>query len=101
MRGRENIQNDKESNNRKADEKKMSEQAKHSNDSLNTFNEQFLLEVEEYTKKLREEAEKSEEGTIDSYGEGQELEIDNLHQVCDDLKQELEAEQAKVKDLDE
>ena len=41
MRGRKNQKNDKESNNRKADEKKMSEQAKHSNDSLNTSYEQF------------------------------------------------------------
>ena len=80
MRGRKNKKNDKESNNRKADEKKMSEQAKHSNDSLNTSYEQFLLEVEKYSKKLREEAEKSEEeGTIDSYGEEQELDIHNLH----------------------
>ena len=86
---RKNKKNDKESKNRKVDEKKISEQEPHSKDSLDTSHEQFLLEIEEYSKKLREDAEKcEEEDTTVSCGEEQELEIDNLHQVIEDLKKE-------------
>ena len=68
----------------------------------NESHEQFLSEIEEYAKKLNEDADKYEDlNTTDSYQEKHELEIDNLHQVIDDLKLQLETEKNKVKDLNE
>ena len=60
--------------------------------------EQFLLEIEEYSKKLDKNIEDSEE-VANSHGDEQELEIDSLHQVINDLKEELEVAKTKVKDL--
>ena len=42
--------------------------------------EQFPLEIEEYSKKLHENMEDSEEVAV-SHGDVQELEIDSLHQL--------------------
>ena len=52
MKGKKNKKNDKEAKDRKADEKNKAEQEKEYNGCLNTSHEQFLLEIEEYTKKL-------------------------------------------------
>ena len=101
MKGRKN-KNNKELKNRKDPEKKMEEKEKESTGSLNTSHEEFLLEIEEYAQKLRDDADNAEEKDItSSYEEDQELEIDNLHQIINDLRQELESEKTKVKDLNE
>ena len=93
MEGKKNKKNDKELKNRKADDKIMAEHEKESNGYLNKSHEQFLLEIEEYAEQLNKDSDNDKErDTTDSYQEEQELEIDNLHQVIDDLKLQLEAE---------
>ena len=101
MKGRKN-KNNKELKNRKDPEKKMAEKEKESTCSLNTSHEEFLLEIEEYAQKLKDDADNAEKkDTTSSYEEEQELEIDNLHQIINDLRQELGSEKTKVKDLNE
>ena len=99
---KEEQKKDKELKKRKADDEKMAEQVKEFNGCLNNSHEQFLLEIEEYAKKLNKDSDSDEQrDTTDSSQEEQELEIDNLHQVIDDLKLQLEAEKNKVNDLNE
>ena len=62
--------------------------------------EQFLLEIDEYSKKLYDYMEDSEE-VATLHGDEQELEFDSLHQVANNLKEELEAAKTIVRDLNE
>ena len=59
-----------------------------------------MLEIEEYTKKLKEDADNTEYlSRTNSNTEEQELEIDNLHQIINDMKEKLLKEKNKVQDL--
>ena len=62
--------------------------------------EYFLIQIEEYAKKLQANENSSENENSVTY-EDIELEIDNLHQVIDSLKEQLYAEKEKVKILNE
>ena len=100
MKGKKNKKKEKESKNRKDSEKEKTDPETESNVSSQMSDEQFLIEIEEYSKKLNKNMEDSEEvATIN--GDDQELEIDSLHQVVNELKEELEAAKTKVNDLNE
>ena len=62
--------------------------------------EDFLLEIKEYAKKLNANK-KSAEDEDSTISEDNELEIDYLHQVIASLKEQLNAEKEKVKSLNE
>ena len=62
--------------------------------------ENFLLQIEEYAKKLKANENSSENEGSATY-EDNELEIDNLHQVIESFKEQLYAEKEKVKILNE
>ena len=62
--------------------------------------EDLLLQIEEYAKKLQANENSSKNENSATY-EDNELEIDNLHQVIESLKEQLYAEKEKVKILNE
>ena len=64
------------------------------------IDENFLLEVEDYAKKLKAN-ENSAKNQVSITSEDNELEIDSLHQVIERLKEQLHAEREKVKILNE
>ena len=53
--------------------------------------DQFLLEIEEYSKKMKDDENHEEDkDTTESYDSEQEAEIDNLHQEIEDLKEHVQ-----------
>ena len=94
IKGKKNKKNYEEFKNRKADDKKIVE--------FNGSHEQFLLEIEEYAEKLNKHSDSDEQrDKTDSSQEEQKMEIDNHHQVIDDLKLQPEADKNKLNDLNE
>ena len=69
MKGKKNKKKDKDLKDRNADEKKMAEQEKVSNSGLNTSQEDFLLEIEEYAKKLNAPCKKGWDPNKARYGD--------------------------------
>ena len=98
MKGRKNKQNKLNIKNRKSDEKTMEDGEVETNASTSMTDEQFLLEIEEYAKKL-DEKEVENEDTTNFDEDGHELEIDHLHQIIEDLKVELNTEKKKVENI--
>ena len=102
MKGRKNKLNKFNIKNRKPDEKTMAEDEGETNVSTIMTDEQFLLEIEEYAKKLKEdEVDNEDEDTTKFDEDDHELEIDHLHQIIEDLKEELNTENTKVDNLKE
>ena len=102
MKGNKSKHSKEEYKNRKSDGKRVTENEIETNVSIEMTDQQFLLEIEEYARKLKEDENHDEEYKIqDSKEDEQELEIDHLHQVIDDLKEELETAKIKVQSLKE
>ena len=58
---------------------------------------QFLLEIEQYTKKLKEYERHAKDKEVQkSIEDDSKLEIDHLHKIIDDWKEELTTEKTKV-----
>ena len=92
MIGRKNKQNKVNIKNRKPDEKAMAEDYR----ETSMTDEQFLLEIEEYAKKLIEDGADNEgEGTTNFDEDEHELEIHHLHQIIDHLKKNLTQKRPK------
>ena len=59
---------------------------------------EFLLEIEEYTKKLKEDDSHEEDKEVQDFIEDDmDSEIDNVHQIIVDLREEIETENIKFR----
>ena len=100
MKGRKSKQKNKEATARKVEEKRLTEQEIETNASSSMSDDQFLLEIEEYAKRLKEtENNPEDKDSTNCYADDTELEIDHLHQVIEDLKEELKTEKYEVENL--
>lgn len=98
MKGKKIKQNKKEPKNKKDSEIKMADKEKETNVSTEMTDEQFLLEIEEYTKKLKEDDSHEEDKEVQDFIEDDmDSEIDNVHQIIVDLKEEIETENIKFR----
>ena len=101
MKGWKSKQKNKEANARKVEEKRLAEQEIKTNASSSMSDDKFLLEIEEYAKRLKEtENNPEDKDSTNCYEDDTELEIDHLHQVIEDLK-DLKTEKSEVENLKE
>ena len=85
MKGKKNKKNNVEDKNSKSEKKQTTEKDREGS------MDQFLLEIEEYAKKLKDDENHEEDkDTTESYDSEQEAEFDNLHQEIDKFKEQVQ-----------
>ena len=95
MKGKINKLNKKDPKKKTIDEQLITDEEAESIASTSSMtDEDFLLEIKEYAKKLNANK-KSAEDEDSTISEDNELEIDYLHQVIASLKEQLNAEKEK------